>query len=429
MNDEINFDLSELSEKRQTTENPFERFGLSRNPFPRSAIADAERARAEQFSRCRKNALETMKDFIKNVYLSKRWSGLILRGEIGSGKSHTLFYVTNEINRQLSELDQDSVIAIFVESPKDSINELFQEIMEKISRELFEAQVAEIIKEKANEILVSQSRFKQLESTTDFPQQDVINHLRKKWKLLGESGERNTLDMLAKELAKEKIVQHRDFARCLGTLILNDEPEERNSAWRFITGRNLTKSQARDFGLVSEKLSEDEITRFVLPSVIQILNKNDVAILFLFIDEAEKIATRPQKQIFSFLENLRSLIDNNLNGFSMIFSCQTESWDVLASTSPALSDRMNEIVDLDPLSTSEAVFLIEDYLAKARPESFEGNPLFPFDESVVDKIALISKGSIRYILQNCHTILAHAASTPDVKVPITSVFVERILGR
>lgn len=429
MNSEIDFDLSELTETKKATENPFERFGLCRNPFPKSAVAGEERARTERFSRCRKNALEKMKNFIKTVYVSKRWSGLILRGEVGSGKSHTLFYVTNEVNRQLGELERDSALAIYVESPKDSVNELFQEIMERMGRETFEAQVVALIGEKAKRILSGLARFKQVFQTAEAPEQDVARQLRKMWKNLGESGESKALDILAKELSNEKLVQHRDFARCLGTLIMNEDPEKRNAAWRFSTGRALTKNEARDFGLVSEKLSEDEIIRFVLPSVIQILNKNDVAMLFLFIDEVEKIATRSQKQVFGFLENLRSLIDNNLNGFSMIFSCQTESWDILASTSPALSDRMSEIVDLDPLFTSDAVLLIEDYLLTARLQPFEGNPLSPFGEATIDKINLLSKGSIRYILQNCNTILEHAASSKDIAKDIPPKFVERILGK
>jgi Cdc6-like AAA superfamily ATPase len=426
MSDELDFDLSDLTEARKETKNPFEVYSLNRNPFPKSAIADEERARAEKFSRCRKNALKKMQSFIKTVYVSRRWSGLILKGEVGSGKSHTLFFVSNEVNRQLSDLERDSALAIYIESPKDSINELFQEIMEKIGRELFEAQSLAVIGEKAKVVLASHAH-QQVFQKAEMPEQDPAIKLRKMWKNLNPSSEGKVLDALTKELSNEKVVQHRDFSRCLVTLIMNQDSEKRNAAWRFCTGRTLTKSEARDFGLVSEKLSEDEIIRFVFPSVIQILNKNNVAMLFLFIDELEKMVSLPEKKVKDFLEKIRSLIDNNLNGFSMIFSCQTESWDNLASNSPALSDRMSEIVDLDPLLTSDAVFLMEDYLATARLPSFDGKPLFPFSEAAVDKINQSSKGSIRYILQNCHTILEFAASSTDTGKLISPQFVEKVL--
>jgi hypothetical protein len=75
------------------------------------------------------------------------------------------------------------------------------------------------------------------------------------------------------------------------------------------------------------------------------------------------------------------------------------------------------------------VFLIEDYLATARLQSFEGNALSPFGEATVEKINLISKGSIRYILQNCNTILEHAASSKEITKVIPQQFVEKILGK
>lgn len=224
------------------------------------------------------------------------------------------------------------------------------------------------------------------------------------------------------------MTQHRDFPRCLGVLAIERDAEIRNAAWRFCIGKSLLKTEAKNLGLVSEKLSEDEIIRYVFPSLIQILNKNGISMLFLFIDEMEKIATKTENKRFESLENLRSLIDNNLNGFCMIFSCLTEAWEVLSSTSPALSDRISEIVDLDPLDSAGTVLLLEDYLETARIPTYEGNSLFPFDEAAVARINLISKGSIRYILQNCNTIVEHVTLDPKTKDMISAQFVQKILG-
>jgi len=211
-------------------------------------------------------------------------------------------------------------------------------------------------------------------------------------------------------------------------LAIESDQDKRNAAWKFCIGKTLSKGEAKGLGLVSESLSEDEIVRYVFPSLIQILNRNGIAMLFLLIDEVEKIATKSESKTFAFLENLRSLIDNNLNGFCMMFSCQTEALEILASTSPALSDRMSEIVDLDPLDLPSAILLIEDYLRTARIERYRGSSLSPFDEPAVDVIDHSSKGSIRYILQNCNTILEHAALRPEIKKTIPAEFVQKILG-
>jgi len=425
ISNETDFDLLERIRKKEHVENPFKRFNLSRNPFPKSAVADSTSERF--FSRCRKKALEQMRDFIVYVYASRRWAGLVLKGEIGSGKSHMLFYVASEITRQLGELEKDRALAVYVESPKDSINDLYQDIMEKLGRDFFEAKVAAAIEEKAEKILKNLPRQYFLPTTEVIPQ-DPLYRLRKMGKGIGESLKDKALNDLAKELSNERLVQHRDFARCLGILAVDDDQEKRNAAWNFCIGKAISKTEAKGLGLVSEKLSEDEIVRYVFPSLIQILNKNGVGVVFLLIDEVEKIATMPTRRTFAFLENLRSLVDNNLSGLCIIFSCLAESWDILASTSPALSDRMSEIVDLDPLDSKDTILLIEDYLKVARINPNQGKPLSPFDEAAVGKINLDSKGSIRYILQNCNTVLEHAALHPEIKDKISTQFVEKILG-
>lgn len=424
MKDRNEFDLLKELQKRRVVENPYQRFSLTGNPFPKSAIADF--TSESFFSRCRRDALEKIKDFVVYASASKRWGGLVLRGEYGSGKSHLLFYVTNEVNRQLGTLDKDRVLAIYIETPSYSINDLYKDFMEKLGRENFESKVAIVIENMAKEAFEGLPHQAVITEDREIAQ-DPLSRLRRIGKALLKRRQNEAYDKLSKKLMSIGFIEQRDFARCLGILICGDDQETRNAAWKFCIGNAVSSSEAKKLGLVSKRLSEDEITRFVFPSVIQILHKNSVAMVILFIDEIEKIATKPSSFRFEFLENLRSLIDNNLDHFSMIWACVTEAWEILSSTSPGLSERIGEIVDLDPLDDSEAMLLIKDYLNEGRIESYEGSELSPFEEGAVEKINRFSKGSIRYILQNSHTILEHAVSTEEIEDKITPEFVNKIL--
>lgn len=420
------FDLLEEIRKKRKVKNPYQRFLLSDNPFPRSAIADF--TSESFFSRCRKKALVKIKKFLVYVYDSKKWAGLILRGEYGSGKTHIFYYVTNEVNRQLGALAKDRVLAIYIENPKYSINSLYQDFMEKLGRDNFESQVAIVIEGIVEETFKDLPRQRSLILKEEKVPQDSLSRLRRIGKSLPQHLKNQAWDILSKKLVSTELIQQGDFAKCLGILACDDDQEARNVAWNFCIGKSLSKGEAKKLGLVSERLSEDEIIRYVFPSVIRILNKNGVGLIILFIDEFEKIATKPRSFAFAFLENLRSLIDNNLNHFSMLFACVSESWDILSSISPGLSERMGEMVDLDPLDDSGAELLIEDYLKITRIQPYKGDSLFPFDRAAVREINRISKGSIRYILQNCHVILERALSSDEIKDKIPVEFVTKILG-
>ena len=426
MKNRSEFDLLEGIKKVRKVENPYRRFFLRGNPFPKSAVADS--TSESFFSKCRKGALGKVKSFLIYAYTHQRWAGLILKGEYGSGKTHTLFFIVNEINRQLGTLENDRALAIYIENPKDSINDLYQDLMEKLGRNNFESQVATVIEETVQEVFKSLPRQRFIIATKEEVPQDPLFRLRQMGKGLSQDWKIKAGDRLSKELLSRGLIQHGDFARCLCILTCDDEQDMRNAAWRFCIGKALSKGEAKKLGLVSEKLSEDEIVRYAFPSIIQILNKNGVAMLILLIDEFEKIASGSRSYTFSFLENLRSLVDNNLDHFSMIFACVDEAWDVLSSTSPGLTERMSEMVDLVPLDDSAAKLLIADYLKNARIQPYNRSDLLPFDDATVKEINRFSKGSIRYILQNCHILLEHAASNSEITDKIPTDFVRNILS-
>jgi hypothetical protein len=425
MKNEDEFNLLEEIRKKEKIENPYQRFCLTSNPFPKSAIADL--ASESFFSGCRKNALARIKEFLVYAYKSQRWAGLIVKGEYGSGKSHLLYFVTNEVNRQLGTLSKDRALTIYIESPKNSVNDLYEDFIKKLGREYFENQVANVIGETIEEVFKDKPRQYLLLPLEKETSMDLISRLRALGKGLNLSVKNDGYNDLAKRLSSAGFVQQQDFAKCLGILLCDDSQETRDAAWKFCIGESLSKSEAKELRLVSESLSEDEIVRYAFPSVIGILNKNGIAMIFLLVDELEKIAARPRPKAFEFLENLRSLVDNNLEHLAMIFACVTEAWDVLSSISPGLSERMSEVADLDPLDNPDAGVLIKDYLRKTRITSYSGEDLFPFGEDAVEEINRFSRGSIRFILQNCYLVLERAASNKSIKDRINAEFAGKVL--
>jgi len=421
----IDFDLIGRLAKAAEVENPYQRFSLTRNPFPKSAIADPHSM--PFFSRSRKEALERIREFILYSYRSKRWSGLVLSGEYGSGKSHTLFYIYDQVNRQLGNLERDQAIAIYIEHPGDTINDLYGEFMEKIGRERFVDYVAKTLQKPALEILkqFAYQKFIDLEEGAG----DALGKLKQLGKRIIPSKKNIAWDALSKNLISNNIILHRDLAKCLVVIVTENNPILVNSAWNFVIGKKLGKHETETLGLLSQEVSEDEIIKYIFPSVINILDSNGVSIIFLLLDELEKIASKSKQTAFTFLENMRSLIDNNLSHFSMVMGCVSESWEIIRNLSPGLADRIGEVIELRPLSDSEVRLLIEDYLSLARTRDFEGEPYAPFCMDSLREVNLISKGSVRYVLENCHMILERASIDPDVNRMIDLEYVRAILRR
>ena len=423
MGEKIDFDLIGRLKRMEAIENPYQRFSLTRNPFPRSAIADPHSA--EFFSRSRKEALEHVREFVLYSYRSKKWAGLIISGEYGYGKSHILFYVFDEINKQLGNLDKDRAIAIYIEHPKDTINELYSDFIEQIGRDRFMDYVAKTLEKYLLESLERFTYSKPL--TPEEGSMDSVRKLKELGNRLIPSKKNIAWETFARDIVSKNIILHRDFAKCLAVMMTEHDPILVNSAWNFLIGKRTGRREAKILGLLSEMASEDEIIKYVFPSVINILNNNDISMIFLLLDELEKIAPKPKQAAFEFLENMRSLIDNNLRHFSMIMSCVSEAWEILQGLSPGLVERISEVTELKPLSNLEAQILTEDFLGLARKKGFSGDAFAPFTRDSLDEINHISKGSVRYILENCHIILESASIDENIDRTIDRDYVMKVL--
>jgi len=109
---------------------------------------------------------------------------------------------------------------------------------------------------------------------------------------------------------------------------------------------------------------------------------------------------------FDFLEDMRNLIDYNLNQFSLVLGCSTEAFDTIRSTSPAFADRNRDVIDLPRITTAEEVrSLLAAYLMEKRIPNYEGPATHPFTDPALSILIENEKGSPRYILEACHKLL------------------------
>ena len=102
MNEKLRIDLLDLL-KGLEVEKDYSKFGLTTNPFPKAGIAPLS---VNFTSDARINAIRRIAGSIAYTYKSNRWSGILVIGAYGSGKSHALKYMHYLILTQLNTLEE-----------------------------------------------------------------------------------------------------------------------------------------------------------------------------------------------------------------------------------------------------------------------------------------------------------------------------------
>src|ERR1700750_1060796 len=102
-------------------------FKLPGNPFPPSGIADA----TEENPPLRPETASEIVNFIERSYRDQKFHSMIVTGEYGTGKTHTLRFIEQVVNTYMNIGDQ-SARAIYVERPRLEANELNRTILRRL---------------------------------------------------------------------------------------------------------------------------------------------------------------------------------------------------------------------------------------------------------------------------------------------------------
>ena len=104
---------------------------------------------------------------------------------------------------------------------------------------------------------------------------------------------------------------------------------------------------------------------------------------------------------------------------------------IIESYSPPLAGRIKgSFVDLKPLNEVELRKMIANYLSIARSETIEDD-IYPFDESGIKEMLEVKdvqlKGSPRFILKLCYTLLQRAVDELPDNGRIDQAFVKQYM--
>ena len=131
--EDSSIDLGKLADEEiKKIEVGFPDYGLTENPFPTSAIA----IKTHLFSFNNKFRLETFQDIAKRIVhtaRSGRYRGMIILGDFGLGKTYTLYFFSDLINKQLGSKKEVKSLAVYLSSCGMSLNEFMSNILQEIS--------------------------------------------------------------------------------------------------------------------------------------------------------------------------------------------------------------------------------------------------------------------------------------------------------
>ena len=169
----------------------------------------------------------------------------------------------------------------------------------------------------------------------------------------------------------------------------------------------------------------------ILKAIVRIVQKQlGYTDFIILIDEFEEITAERLKKsdVDNYLRNLRLLIDREKNWCS-VFAMTGKALSIIESYSPPLAGRIKgSFVDLKPLNEAELRKMIANYLSIARSETIDDD-IYPFDESGIKEMLEVKdvqlKGSPRFILKLCYTLLQRAVDELPDNGRIDQAFVKQ----
>lgn len=259
---------------------------------------------------------------------------------------------------------------------------------------------------------------------------------------------RDEVTKKAKAIRKSDKTFLDNLERNFKSAFLKLKGENAKIAWRWITGQNLTPS-LRGKLLVEFNITNEDVARDALFSLLKLLNLLDYADLILLIDEFEYVfAVAGLKKAYQFVTTYKDLYDdvNEMRSIGeevtpviFVFACSDATWELLkklveqerskfggGGLAPFF-ERIKEEYALRGLIETETRKLVVTRLDEARVEGIEAPyKLFPFEPSCARSIYVQSDGHPRRIISRCRYAVRDCF--PKAICPITQRDFEEVLS-
>ena len=422
-----------------------EKFFLNYNPFPKSGIAIINESDdiVSSLSPVNDEVVNTIFEYIKDALynsatngkdLDNKYISLIVRGEYGSGKTQTLMYIKYLL--QNLKLDNIRPYVIYIDNPGQKLSELIGGIISQIGIENFRKYLWNIfISYLDNNIDAKQEILKE---ATGRPIENTFFSEQETSSLLLIEKIQNYKELIDSITIRRSATEKKSFIQLLKDHMIRCFIEESESAvvasyFYDIVSETIGISKSWDMLVTGNVKELDKREVNILKAIVGIVQKQlGYTDFIILIDEFEEITAERLKKsdVDNYLRNLRLLIDREKNWCS-VFAMTGKALSIIESYSPPLAGRIKgSFVDLNPLNEAELKKMIANYLSIARSESIDDD-IYPFDESGIKEMLEVKdvqlKGSPRFILKLCYTLLQRAVDELPENGRINQTFVKQYM--
>ena len=386
-------------------------FNLFGNPFPPSGIADA----SEENPPLQDAVTGKIIDFIDSSYRSKNTQSLILSGDYGTGKTHTLRFIEHAVNTIMGSGDHGAR-AIYVERPRIEAHELNRTILRSLGHDTVRKYIWFALKKQVIEEIEQDSvLFQDLKSRLTTSQVSTKKGVTSAPLLFSEGDAPVMTASFDRIFDVSKLADHRSFlydfeskkwsrdvlkpffTACLmkvagdkvaselaGSFValLLSRDETSFASWENLTG--LVKSKSLAFSRPAE----------FMDFLITILKINGVSYLYLLLDEFEEVPqgfhlTPRQRQ--DYLYTMREVFDRIRDGIAIIMAITPAALAALTELAPPFADRNPIRIDLSFISVDDSVRLVDYFLTRERTieigeDTLEDERLMPLSRELIEHI-------------------------------------------
>ena len=411
----VSIDLSDLQ-----TEN-YSGYFLFDNPFPGIPVTEE----IPPLNVDRDELMKDIGDVIKEAFNSGKSQTFVIQGLAGNGKSHTLKFVKNEINRQLTTRTGRKAVAVYVENPGAEFQHFVTKIIDDLGLDFLRDLAYKIIAQQltSDELITflrDSAAKKQLSSfasssgvlPSDIPKILATDHYE-------------VLDMFGEVVKRlRSTVQFDDFATAILMLCYPLPAEKAAIASNWLLGGKLNKNDLETIR-VTQEIADGSNGLRAFFALRMLLDMTDFKMLYILLDEFEQLRSYHATRQNRYYDFMRNWIDQNTTGFCLIACVTPGGWSEMYDAGhPVIRRLLGNVAWLESFDVPRIEQLIGAYLQAGRQTFFKKNPhgaedfqrtvrkyknakleTFPFELPAVKAVYKMAKGNIGDTLSLCRRLL------------------------
>lgn len=414
----------------------------TKNPFPHQGVSSIEGARLETRSHVSEVSTQTLLlDAVDRTYQSLRsyltnyqphggmeGRTVVVHGDHGTGKTHTIRYVTNRLLVHGAKDGIPSLTQFYGKADGAQFGNVYRELMGYLDVRQFMMLNAAFVRSVAAENV-------EAEKSEEHDQARLVIQLREDRTLLGRLFDSGVVEEGAVQLEQAKdmgqIPRRPEFENALyyGTTV----PDLRQAAFDWFSGRSVDERLRKRLG-VHGPIESAEDVKSSLWLLARLYNRAGQP-LIIYIDQLENLVLNEDgsrnRGNIAILRSLFELIAREQG--ALVLAGTSDAWRALT---PDMHQRVgNHVHELTALKLTDARNVVALYLtppsqsledSEEDEERREDAHLFPFQAGSIREMLRFGGGNLRRLLQLSSAVIEVALPT---KEPITKELVENTVRK